>query len=99
MALPDLFPTFRTIFSEKPEYPAIGQEPISKINAFISISYTQHAGMCFMAHSLQQQQDKGERKMTLQRAIQILMESPIYFRLDLPARKVLIKEFRARFAE
>lgn len=37
--------------------------------------------------------------MSMQRAIQILMESPIYFRLDLLARKVLIQEFRARFAE
>lgn len=37
--------------------------------------------------------------MTMQRAIQILMESPIYFRLDLMARKLLIREFRAQFAK
>lgn len=37
--------------------------------------------------------------MTMKMAIQILMESPIYFRLDLMARKVLIQEFRAQFAE
>lgn len=37
--------------------------------------------------------------MTMQMAIQILMESPIYFRLDLLARKALIQEFLAQFAE
>ncbi len=33
------------------------------------------------------------RAMTPQEAIRILMLSPIYFRLDLPARKELIQEF------
>lgn len=31
--------------------------------------------------------------MTYQEAISILMLSPLYFRLDLAARKILIKEF------
>ncbi len=31
--------------------------------------------------------------MTTQKAIRILMQSPIYFRLNLVARKLLIKEF------
>ena len=33
--------------------------------------------------------------MTQQKAIQILMQSPIYFKLELSARKLLIKEFCA----
>jgi len=33
--------------------------------------------------------------MTPQRAIQILMQSPFYFKLELAARKLLVKEFCA----
>lgn len=36
--------------------------------------------------------------MTPQEAIQALMLSPFYFRLDPAARKVLLKEFLARYA-
>ena len=31
--------------------------------------------------------------MTQRRAIQVLMQSPFYFRLELVARKLLVKEF------
>ncbi len=37
--------------------------------------------------------------MTPRQAIRILMLSPIYFRLDLPARKILVDEFCAMYAE
>ncbi len=37
--------------------------------------------------------------MTPRQAIRILMLSPIYFRLDLPARKVLVDEFCALCAD
>jgi len=33
--------------------------------------------------------------MTQQKAIRILMQSPFYFKLELAARKLLIKEFCA----
>lgn len=33
--------------------------------------------------------------MTTQKAIRILMQSPFYFKLELVARKMLIKEFCA----
>ena len=36
--------------------------------------------------------------MTPRNAIRILMDSPIYFRLTLDARLVLIQEFCARFS-
>jgi len=32
--------------------------------------------------------------MTIRKAIQILMQSPFYFRLELSARNRLVKEFR-----
>jgi len=35
--------------------------------------------------------------MSTKQAIHILMQSPIYFRLDLAARRILIREFRACF--
>lgn len=35
--------------------------------------------------------------MTPRQAIKILMLSPIYFRLDLPARKILVYEFCAMY--
>ncbi|MEW6221079.1 MAG: hypothetical protein AB1634_16315 [Thermodesulfobacteriota bacterium] len=37
--------------------------------------------------------------MTPREAIRVLMLSPIYFRLKLPARKVLVQEFCQLFAE
>ncbi len=36
--------------------------------------------------------------MTAKEAIKILMKSPLYFRLDLDARKMLVKEFCKTFA-
>ena len=36
--------------------------------------------------------------MTKKEALQILMMSPIYFRLSLPARKTLLKEFCSNYA-
>ncbi|MFZ5764967.1 MAG: hypothetical protein ACOY4H_05135 [Thermodesulfobacteriota bacterium] len=36
--------------------------------------------------------------MTVRQAVSILMLSPIYFRLDLPARRVLVDEFLAAYA-
>jgi hypothetical protein len=37
--------------------------------------------------------------MTPREAIKILMLSPLYFRLDLEARKVLVQEFCSLYAE
>ncbi len=39
------------------------------------------------------QQPLGEKIMTAQEAIRILMQSPFYFRLDVAARRTLIREF------
>lgn len=37
-------------------------------------------------------------KMSVREAIRILMLSPIYWRLDVPARRVLIREYCETFA-
>ncbi len=37
--------------------------------------------------------------MTTQQAIRVLMLSPVYFRLDLAARRALIKEFCAMYVK
>lgn len=37
--------------------------------------------------------------MTLKRAVQILMLSPLYFRLPLVERKILVQEFRSLFKD
>jgi hypothetical protein len=37
-------------------------------------------------------------KMSAREAIRILMLSPIYWRLDMPARKVLVREYCEAFA-
>lgn len=39
------------------------------------------------------QQPLGEKIMTAQEAIRILMQSPFYFKLDVAARRTLIREF------
>lgn len=35
----------------------------------------------------------GGSKMTKREAVKVLMLSPFYFKLDLPTRKILVKEF------
>ncbi|OKY77040.1 MAG: hypothetical protein BM485_00555 [Desulfobulbaceae bacterium DB1] len=55
----------------------------------------------YFAWKYQHRNKKMARRniMTPRQAIRILMLSPIYFRLDLPARKVLVDEFCALCAD
>lgn len=46
----------------------------------------------------EQEATSGREKvnaMTQRKAIQVLMQSPFYFRMDLAARRLLVKEFCA----